>query len=69
MMAFFILYEFYLIFARKHPYVYTYYQLNNLINPTVSDGVKPFDSGFDIALTLNSKNSLNISNPLENFDA
>lgn len=60
----FILYEFYVIFSRKHPNVYTYYQLNS--DPSIN----PFELGFDVAVSLTSKyNGSEYTEPFTGLDA
>ena len=48
-LMFFITYEFYVIFARKHPIVSikTVYDYKKL-----SEGMNPFERGFDVAVGL-----------------
>lgn len=48
----FIIYEFYIIFSRKHPLVYTKYAITpNSIDPTLPENnLNPTERGFDIAL-------------------
>lgn len=50
----FIMYEFYLIFSRKHPAVSVKYVLNDLANDPKS--VELFKDGFDIALGFSTRN-------------
>lgn len=59
-MAFFIGYEAYVIFARKHPAVSVKYHLNDMLGgsdpESPLEGFTPFKYGFDVAVGLTTRN-------------
>ncbi len=71
-MAFFIGYEAYVIFARKHPAVSVKHHLTDMLGgreqESPLEGFNPFKYGFDIAVGLTTRNkNLGSNNLIEKY--